>query len=48
MADLGKPEEIGLLFAGFQNYRYGPEKCCLISFLIRRDSPASDQGKTQG
>jgi hypothetical protein len=25
MADLGKPEQIGPLFAGFQNYQYEPQ-----------------------
>jgi hypothetical protein len=54
MSDLGKPESIGPLFAGFSNTCMYPRTrpdhlisrriSSLIRTLIRRDHPAADQG----
>jgi hypothetical protein len=55
MAELSRPEQIGPIFAGFQNDPYVPQKKLpdplinrrisgLIRMLIRRDHPAVDQG----
>jgi len=54
MVDLGQPDQIGPLFAGFSNSCMNPRMrmnhliCSrisgLIRSLIRRDRPADDQG----